>query len=344
MARKRKIEGIDEVLEEKADEYESGMERKQDSELDDLIWEQGRYEDKEPLFSETLEFSPENRTDEIPIEEQLTEKEFDGESLVEISEYIPQTDLLRIELNGKDLEVACGEVMLQLKSKVEEYCEREKIDIGDVWYDNKTMRQIWRNWMPWYTLDTFFHEIGLSGRGLDDLIWRHCKFRKSHRFRPGYDKNKCCGQGNRTSAKKGKVPVVAGTVSDGRYSYELDIAGEFDPGKLEFSILDLSDLGISDPLLTEVLYDGNAMYFEHEDFSVKDMLEVKFLVQSERQVRPISPSAIHGQKILKRSDCFYIPEEFLRPEVFISFQVCHFSPSYFVSPHLEQIPASQILT
>jgi len=278
MARKRKIEGIDEVLEEKADEYESGMERKQDSELDDMIWEQGRYEDKEPLFSETLEFSPENRTDEIPIEEQLTEKEFDGESLVETSEYTPRTDLLRIELNGRDLEVACGEVMLELKSKVEEYCEREKVDIGDVWYDNKTMRQIWRNWMPWYTLDTFFHEIGLSGRDLDELnLAVTVNFERVIDFDLDMIKFTVVDKVNPPVARRGKIPVVAGTVSDGRYSYELDIAGEFDPGKLEFNLLDLSELGISEPLLTEVLYDGNAMYFEHEDYSVKDMLDVKFL-------------------------------------------------------------------
>lgn len=278
MARKRKILEIDEILEEKSDEYESGMERKQDSELDDMIWEQGRYEDKEPLFSETLEFSPEGRTDEIPIEELLTEKEFDGESLVETSEYIPRTDLLRIELNGRDLEVACGEVVLQLKNKVEEHCEREKIDISDVWYDNKRMRHIWRNWMPWYTLDTFFHEIGLSGRELDDLNMAvTVNFERVLDFDLDMIKINIVERVNPPVAKKGKVPVVAGTVSDGRYSYELDIAGEFDPGKLELNFLDLTAMGISDPLLTEVLYDGNAMYFEHEDFAVKDMLDVKFL-------------------------------------------------------------------
>lgn len=278
MARKRKILEIDEILEEKADEYESGMERKQDTELDDMIWEQGRYEDKEPLFSETLEFRPEDRTDEIPIEEQLTEKEFDGESLVEISEYIPRTDLLRIELNGTDLEVACGEVMLQLKGKIEEYCRREKIEVGDVWYDNKRMRQIWRNWMPWYTLDTFFHEIGLSGRDLDDLNMAvTVNYETVVDFDLDLIKVSTADKVNRPAARRGKVPVVAGTVSDGKYSYELDIAGEFDPGKLEFRFLDLTELGISDPLLTEVVYDGNAMYFEHEDFAVRDMLDVKFL-------------------------------------------------------------------
>ncbi len=278
MARKRKILEIDELIEEKADEYESGMERKQDSELDDMIWEQGRYEDKEPLFSETLEFSPEGRIDEIPVEEQLTEKEFDGESLVEISEYIPRTDLLRIELNGRDLEVACGEVVLQLKNKVEQYCEREKIEISDVWYDNKRMRQIWRNWMAWHTLDTFFHEIGLSGRELDDFNMAvTVNFERVLDFDLEMIKINIVERVNPPVAKRGKVPVVAGTVSDGRYSYELDIAGEFDPGKLKLNFLDLTALGISDPLLTEVLYDGNAMYFEHEDFAVKDMLDVKFV-------------------------------------------------------------------
>lgn len=278
MARKRKIEEVDEVLEEKADEYESGMERKQDSELDDMIWERGGYEDKEPLFSETLEFSPENMPDEIPIEEQLTEKEFDGESLVEISEYTPRTDLLRIELSGKDLEVACGEVMLQLKRKVEEFCTREKIGIEDVWYDNRKMRQIWRNWMPWHTLDTFFHEIGLSGSSLDELHMAvSVNFERVVDFDLDAVRFSVVDRIKPPVARKGKVPVVAGTVSDGRYSYELDIAGEFDPGKLEFNMLDLSDLGIREPLLAEVLYEGNAMYFEHEDFSVMEMLEVKFL-------------------------------------------------------------------
>jgi len=278
MARKRKIEEVDEVLEEKADEYESGMERKQDSELDDMIWERGGYEDKEPLFSETLEFSPENMPDEIPIEEQLTEKEFDGESLVEISEYTPRTDLLRIELSGKDLEVACGEVMLQLKRKVEEFCTREKIGIEDVWYDNRKMRQIWRNWMPWHTLDTFFHEIGLSGSSLDELHMAvSVNFERVVDFDLDAVRFSVVDRIKPPVARKGKVPVVAGTVSDGRYSYELDIAGEFDPGKLELNMLDLSDLGIREPLLAEVLYEGNAMYFEHEDFSVMEMLEVKFL-------------------------------------------------------------------
>ncbi len=278
MARKRKVEEIDEILDEKADEYESGMERKQDTELDDMVWERGGYEDKEPLFSETLEFSPDNRPDEIPIDEQLTEKEFDGESLVEISEYTPRTDLLRIELSGNDLEVACGEVMLQLKSKVEEYCRREKIDIDDVWYDNKKMRRIWHNWMPWYTLDTFFHEIGLSGGSLGELNMAvTVNYERVLDFDQDMIRFNVVDKVKPPVARRGKVPVVAGTVSDGRYSYELDIAGEFDPGKLEFNLLDISDLGISGPLLTEVFYDGNAMYFEHEDFSVKDMLDVKFL-------------------------------------------------------------------
>lgn len=278
MAKKRKVGEIDEILEEKADEFESGMERKQDSELDDMIWEQGRYEDKEPLFSETLEFSPENRDDEIPVEEQLTEKEFNGESLVEVSEYMPRTDLLRIELSGRDLEVACGEVALQLKSKVEEYCQREKADIGDVWYDNKKMRQIWRNWVPWHTLENFFHEIGLSGRDLDDLNMAvTVNYERVLDFDLDTVKFKVLDKVKAPVARRGKIPVVAGTISDGRYSYELDIGGEFDPGKLEFNLLDLSDLGISEPLLTEVLYDGHVMYFEHEDFAVKDMLDVKFL-------------------------------------------------------------------
>ena len=58
MAKKHKTEDIDDILREKEDEFESGRERQRDSELDDLVWEMGRYEDREPLDSEAGEFSP----------------------------------------------------------------------------------------------------------------------------------------------------------------------------------------------------------------------------------------------------------------------------------------------
>jgi len=62
-----------------------------------------------------------------------------------------------------------------------------------------------------------------------------------------------------------------------RYSFELDISDGFEPARLELNFIDLSDLGVPDPLLTEVLYDGISMYFEHEDFTAREMLDVRFL-------------------------------------------------------------------
>ncbi len=277
MAKKRKTEDIDDILREKEDEFESGRERDRDSELDDLVWEMGRFEDREPLDSEFGEFSPEARFEEIPPEELLTEMELEDGSLVEKPAALEQTDLLRIELSGTDLELACGEVPVRLKEKVLEHCSRKNISPADIWYDEKAMKKIWRSWIPWHSIDNIFHDIGLTGHDaydlsmavwvnyerLDDVDIAAVKYRVDRLSVP--------------VAGKGRVPVIAGVVCEGRYSFELDISGGFDPGRLELNFIDLSDLGVPDPLLTEVLYDGISMYFEHEDFTAREMLDVRFL-------------------------------------------------------------------
>lgn len=59
---------LDKLLENKAEEFESGEDRSCDKELDSLIWELGDYENEEPL-QEAQEFE-----DEKPVEEELVEK------------------------------------------------------------------------------------------------------------------------------------------------------------------------------------------------------------------------------------------------------------------------------
>lgn len=276
MARKRRNEGLDELLEEKADEFESGIERRQDSELDDMIWELGRYEDMEPLTTEAEEFKPENRVEEVPPEELLTEKVLENDLLVEKKELVVPTDLLRVELSGTDLEVACGDVPVLLRREVESYCAKRKISVGDIWYDARKMKQLWKSWNAWHYIDNIFHDIGLSG-STDDL---NMTVALNYERVEDYDTALVKVNIDKVMlppARRGRVPVMAGVVCDGKYSYEIDIAGDFDPGLLEFNFIDLSDFGVPGPLLTEVLYDGQAMYFEHEDFTTRDMLDVKFL-------------------------------------------------------------------
>jgi hypothetical protein len=74
---------------------------------------------------------------------------------------------------------------------------------------------------------------------------------------------------------KDHVAVTAGTIGEGRYTFELDIDGEFMIGKLEFTFLDLSNLGLEEHLLVDVRYDGETMFREEE--VVRDLFAVKFL-------------------------------------------------------------------
>lgn len=280
MAKKRKTEGLDDILKGKADEFESGRERQIDSELDDLVWELGHYEDREPLDSEAAEFRPEGRFEEIPPEELLTEMELEDGSLVEKPESLnqtDQTDLLRIELSGTDLELACGEVPIRLKEKVLEHCSRKNISPADIWYDEKAMKKVWRSWIPWHNIDNIFHDIGLTGHDAIELnmaVW--VNYERLEDFDIAAVKYKV-DKLSVPVAGKGRIPVIAGVLCEGRYSFELDISEGFDPGRLELNFIDLSDLGVPDPLLTEVLYDGISMYFEHEDFTAREMLDVRFL-------------------------------------------------------------------
>lgn len=63
-----KVKPLDELLDEKIDEFESGADRACDRDLDAMIWEHGDFENEEPP-QEAEEFE-----EEPPREEELVEK------------------------------------------------------------------------------------------------------------------------------------------------------------------------------------------------------------------------------------------------------------------------------
>lgn len=69
MTKEDRTKPLDELLNEKMEEFESGEEREQDKELDNMIWELGDYESQEPpQEAEEYEEKPQ-------IEEELVEKD-----------------------------------------------------------------------------------------------------------------------------------------------------------------------------------------------------------------------------------------------------------------------------
>ncbi len=72
MARVDKVKPLDELLDDKIDEFESGEEKERDRDLDSMIWELGDYESQEPPEA-AAEFQEERQ-----IEEELAEKKVRG--------------------------------------------------------------------------------------------------------------------------------------------------------------------------------------------------------------------------------------------------------------------------
>ncbi|HVO66025.1 MAG TPA: hypothetical protein VMT12_06015 [Syntrophales bacterium] len=68
MNRNENVKPLDILLDEKIKEFESGIDKEYDTELDEMIWELGDYETEEPL-PEAEEFP-----EKVPIEEDLVEK------------------------------------------------------------------------------------------------------------------------------------------------------------------------------------------------------------------------------------------------------------------------------
>ncbi|HYA14460.1 MAG TPA: hypothetical protein VEF33_09000 [Syntrophales bacterium] len=68
MNRNENVKPLDILLDEKIKEFESGIDKEYDTELDEMTWELGDYENEEPL-PEAEEFQ-----EKVPIEEDLAEK------------------------------------------------------------------------------------------------------------------------------------------------------------------------------------------------------------------------------------------------------------------------------
>ncbi len=275
MPKKRKRERVDDLIRDKQEQFESGREGKVDPDLDEEIWQMGSFEPDAPL-DERKEFEKEAPPIEEELNEELDEK---GEKAPEPAELEPEIALLRIEISGDQMEVVCGQVSDSLRKRLEKECEIERTDLADIWYDEDKMKWISTNGRyAWYNVDDVYHEIGLVGNDLEvltlsgyingepieDLDTDSIQVIKSE-ISP------------RPKARKDYSLVVAGTLNEGRFIYEQDIEGEFDISKLEFVFTDLKSLGITERLLTEVRYDGEPMYYEHEVTTVKDMLDVRIM-------------------------------------------------------------------
>ena len=72
MIRVKKVKPLDELFQEKTAEFESGVEKHQDKELDSMIWELGDYESQEPPQA-AEEFQEEGQ-----LEDDLAQKEERG--------------------------------------------------------------------------------------------------------------------------------------------------------------------------------------------------------------------------------------------------------------------------
>src|SRR3974390_2603961 len=121
MPRKRKRENIDDVLNDNIDQFETGIDREEDEDLDDLIWNLGGFEDDAPL-DERSEFEK----GKPPVEEDLIEEiDEEGEKVepVATDQFDQELSLLRIEISGEQMEVVCGPILNALKKRLERECE-----------------------------------------------------------------------------------------------------------------------------------------------------------------------------------------------------------------------------
>ena len=277
MPRKRKRENIDDVLNDNIDQFEAGIDREEDEDLDDLIWNLGGFEDDAPL-DERSEFEK----GKPPAEEDLIEEiDEEGEKVepVATDQFDQELSLLRIEISGEQMEVVCGPILNALKKRLERECETEGTDLADIWYDEDKMRKIaLGNWSGWYNVDEFYHEFGLVGKTPDYFSINILVDGETvEDFDTDSVKMQQSDFDTKFRKKKNYSLVVAGTISEGRFIYEQDIRGEFDQSKLEFVFTKLDKLGIENYLLDEVLYDGKPLDFEHEATHIKDMLDVVYL-------------------------------------------------------------------
>ncbi len=287
MAHEKDTKPLDELLEEKMKEFESGSEKKLDKDMDEMIWELGDYESREaPQEAEEFE-------KEVPIEEELVEKEMvrteKGRVYMKEPELtadkaplqgkLVESKTLRIELEGVECEIVCGRISAEERHRIESYCRESDLTVSDIWYEVRSMTSVmggtWRNW---YKIDEFFHEIGLccgdmkafdinsyiddepAGKVDPDTISFHYKTLPKPKL------------------KKGEASVSAGVMNKAKHIFRLDITGDFEPKKLALHFQDLKNIGIAKLLLTEASYGNRAMDYSHEFLATEDYLDVIFLM------------------------------------------------------------------
>lgn len=257
MPKKKKTRDVEEILDGNIDQFEKGRPGRAADDLDETIRKLGRYEDEEVSPRPVLETDRETP----PAEEDLRAR-----------------NILRVEIRGDDCEIVCGQIRTKVKDRIEEHCRQSGLAVNDIWYweDDVMASFVGPTWTAWYDVDDFFHETGLLGRTassfstivtvdgatVEDLNARKIK---TTRTEPG----------SKPAPRKDHVAVTAGTIGEGRYAFELDIDGEFVIGKLEFALLDLSNIGLGERLLVDVRYDGESMFREEE--VVRDLFTVTFL-------------------------------------------------------------------
>jgi hypothetical protein len=277
MARRRNREPVDDLLKDKESEFERGMDRKEDEDLDEFIWEQGDYENKEPLEEERTEFEGQPDPAEEELSDEVDEKGIRVREMAAVLE--PEKILLRIEISGDEMEVVCGQIPASLKKRLDRECQIEKADIEDIWYDDDKMKRIaMGSWSAWYNVDEFYHEIGLIGKDTHKfMISAFLDEEPIEDMETDVIRTVIWDGSPNPRPRKDCLVIVAGTLNEGRFIYEQDVEADFDVSKLEFFFTDLRKYGIAEYLLSEIRYDGVPMYYEHEEFTIKDMLDVKIV-------------------------------------------------------------------
>ncbi|MDD2671670.1 MAG: hypothetical protein PHG91_12725 [Syntrophales bacterium] len=272
MVRKRK-EPLDEIFRDKTEEFDHGIERKRDDDLDESIWELGDYENREPLAGEEEEYR-----ETVPSEEVLFERELrENGAVTERGELDIEAApaILKIEITGKEYEIVCGRISGADLERVVRACEKENMKLADYWYDRSRMARVLKKWPGWYERDDIAHDIGLAWTDPGDLdITILLDYEPVDPLEPGDIHASAAEKIRRPALRRRGAAVTAGSVSEARYYFELETEGAFDPGKLEFILKDLKEIGVDVPLLAEVLYDGETMRQEHEDMSSGEPLDV----------------------------------------------------------------------
>jgi hypothetical protein len=286
MARNDNVRPLNELFDEKMEEFESGEDKEHDKDLDQMIWELGDFENEVPP-QDAQEFKA-----DAPIEEELVEKTMQqsegGRVHLKEPEYLGDREPvkgklievrpLRIEMAGEDCEIVCGLISMSRKKKIEAYCLGNDVTLSDIWYQDEIMSPLMgKRWRGWFKVDQFVHERGLGCRNatpfkmdfyFDDELVEEVDLdvaRDRYELVP------------KPKPKTGCAALASGLCNDAKYIFKLDLADDFEPRKLTFHYKDLKNIGIDMLLLTEVRYANRVMSDNHEDYGNEDVLDVVFL-------------------------------------------------------------------